>query len=170
MKFSKINILAAYQILGGVSGLGFTLYLITTLPNIPALLFVVLAVPLILYSHSIIAGILILKKPLLGLKHSRINQVLQIFNFSFFGYTFQYISGLYFSIGIDITSSLEFKFNIGTSTWQIAIGSENIVSVFNFNLVALFLIIFIERQIKRIKNKSSVELTAIGEVEEDILP
>lgn len=163
-KFTKVNVLAIYEILGGLFGLVVTVSLITTLSTFNFLFLVIILIPLLLYGHSVFSGILIFKNPLLGLKHSRVNQILQLINFSFLGYAFQYISGLYFSVGIDITEALLFKFDLGTSTWRIAFSQDTIEKIVNFNILALLLIIFIERLIKRIESVDLDKTTFIGQI------
>ena len=93
-----------------------------------------------------------------------INQYLQVINFSISGFAFKYISGVYFSTGLDLTNSLKFKFNLGISEWQIYINSDSEVILINLKFVALFLIVFIDKLKKKIKeDKLFSELSQVGQ-------
>jgi hypothetical protein len=66
---------------------------------------------------------------------------------------FQFVSGLYLSTGIDLTNLLKFKFNLGISSWQIIFNGEDENASISINLVALFLIIFIDKIKMKIKER-----------------
>ncbi|MBL7743794.1 MAG: hypothetical protein JNN00_10010 [Chitinophagaceae bacterium] len=161
---SKFNAIGTYQIAGGIIGLGLTIWIISGLITITGPLLLLLLIAIGLYSYSIYCGILLLKKKKSGLGHSLINQFLQLINFSLLGFVFQYISGVFLSIGFDLTNSLNFTFNIGISSWQITINGDTEPFIFNFNFVALFLILWIENLRRKI-NKEQIEkqITSIGE-------
>lgn len=124
------------------------------------ILILLFSIALGLYIYSIYCDILLLKNSKEGLKHSLINQALQMVSFSFFGYAFQYIAGVYFAIGIDLTDGFYIKFNTGLSTWQIIVNSGEQLLFVNVNLVALFLIFFIEKLKKRISTIEEENLLA----------
>ena len=96
------------------------------------------------------------------------NQILQVINFSLYGYSFQYISGIFLSAGLDLTDELKFKFNVGLSAWKVNINSDNPALFVNLNLFALFLIILIERlqkKIEEIQTKEQVSLIGYNDQE-----
>lgn len=160
----KINILGLYQIIGGVIGMGLTLWLILGLVTIPGRLIMLICIAIALYSYSIYCGTLLLKKNITGLKHSLINQYLQIVNFTILGFTFQYVSGAYLTVGFEIADSFNILFASGISTWKITISGETQTLQSNFNLVALFFIIYIARLNKSInKNSYKREISSIGQ-------
>ena len=160
----RIRVLAIYQISGGILGIGLTIWLIMQM-EFTNLIFLLLLISLILNSYSIYCGILLLNKKKFGINHSLINQYLQLINFSILGYGFTYISGVYFSIGLDLTDSMLFKFNLGVSTWQININRYTDTIYINFNLVALVLIIFINNLKKKIsEDKIQSQVSEIGEI------
>lgn len=160
---SKLKALGIYQIAGGVIGLLLTFWIIKGVTLFSGLLLLVLLVAIGLYSYSIYCGILLLKKKISGLRHSLINQVFQLVSFLIAGFAFQYISGIFISIGLDLTNSFNFIFNVGISSWQININGDAEPFLLNFNLVALILILFIEELRKKI-NKEELEnqLASIG--------
>ena len=150
---SKLKVLGIYQIAGGIIGLLLTFWIIAGLTAFSGLLLLVVLIAIGLYSYSIYCGTLLLKNKILGLRHSSINQFLQLINLIIAGFAFQYISGVFLTIGLDLTNSFNFIFNIGISSWQININGDTEPLILNFNLVALFLILFIEN----LKNKISKE-------------
>lgn len=161
---SKLKILGIYQIGGGIIGLGLTVWVISGLTITTFPLIFILLIAVVLYVYSIYCGILLLKKNISGLKHSLINQLLQIINFSIFGFTFQYISGVFISAGLDLTDSLFLMFNFGVSQWQITINGNKEILILNFNVVALFLVFFIEKLRKEIsREQAERQITSIGQ-------
>ena len=148
--------LGIYEIVGGVIGIGLTIYLIATQLSVPGLLFLIFLFSLLLYCYSIYCGIVLLKNKSNALNYSLVNQYLQLINFSILGYAFQYISGIYLSVGIDLTSSEYLKINFGVSAWQININRDKDIILVNLNFVALFLIIFIDNLKKKINISADV--------------
>jgi hypothetical protein len=162
----KLRALGIYQITGGIIGIGITLWLINLFAA-PALLLVIVLLALGLYAYSIYCGVLVLKNAKRGLKLSKINQLLQLVSFSAFGYAFQYVSGAFMSVGLDLTESLNFKFNTGISSWQININSDNPFLIININLLALFLIMAIDKLQNKMNGLALEEkITIIGQEEE----
>lgn len=147
---NRIYGLVIYQIAGGIFGIGLIVWLITQLELTNFVIFLLL-IALLLYSYSIYCGIILLNRRVLGINHSLINQYFQLISFSILGYGFTYISGLYFSIGVDFTDSIVFKFNLGVSSWQININRDTDILYVNLNLVSLFLIVFINNLKKKIR-------------------
>ena len=147
----KIKALSIYQIAGGCIGLLITMWIMLWYPgSIKGLVLIFFSVAVSLYSYSIYCGIMLLKNYKWGLKHSLINQILQVVNFSIFGYAFQYIAGAYLAVGIDLTGSFNIKLNAGISTWQIVFNDDEQLLYVNLNLVALSLVLFIEKLKTRI--------------------
>jgi len=148
---SQLKVLSYYQIAGGIIGLGLTIWLVITLISFQWLLLLLFLIAFLLYAFSIYCGVMLLRNIETGLRFSKINQFLQIIHFTAFGYAFQYVSGIYLSVGIDLTTALNFTFNFGISSWQIKVNSEDPTIAVSLNLVALFLIIFIDKARDQIK-------------------
>ena len=160
---SKLKALGIYQIAGGIIGLLLVFWIIAGLTTFSALLLLILAIAIVLYCYSIYCEILLLKNKISGLKHSLINQSFQLMNFAIAGFAFQYVSGAFLTIGLDLTNSFNFIFNVGISSWQININGDPEPFTINFNLVALFLIIFIEKLKKKVsQEKLEQQLASIG--------
>lgn len=139
--YNKFDIIAAYQIIGGLVGLVLaSLSIYNSSGNSSILLLIAVG----FYAFSIFCGILLFINREFGLKYSLINQLLQLFNFSFAGYAFEYISGISLSVGIDFSNSFNFNPSIGISTWHILINQDTGIKEANLNLVALLCVFFIQ--------------------------
>jgi len=161
---TAFNFLGIYQIIGGIIGFVLMLVLLSDLAEIPILLFALLSVAFLLFGYSIWCGILLVKKKTSGLKHSTINQFLQLVTVAFLGYSFKYASGVFFTIGFDITDGFLFTFNLGISSWQMEINSGAPTIAVSLNFVALFLIIYISKlKIKVHSQWMQNQITQIGE-------
>lgn len=159
----KLKAFGIYQIFGGVIGLILTVWVISKLVTIPTILLLLLLVPTTLYTYSIFCGILLLKKNISGLTHSLANQFLQLVNFSILGLSLQYVSGVFLSIGFDLTNSLLITFNLGFSSWQLTINDDIEPFTVNFNFIALVLIIFSRKLKKKIYSEEvSKQIKTIG--------
>jgi hypothetical protein len=163
-----LKALSLYQLIGGVIGIGFTIYLIANTNPLPALLLLIMLFAIGLYVYSIYCGVILLKNASIGLKLSKINQILQVFHFTLFGYSFKYISGVHFSPGIDLTESLKFQLNFSFSAWQVNINSGEPDAIISLNLVALFLIAFIDKVLHRLKTAKIEEtIRQLGQQEKE---
>lgn len=153
----KLKALSIYQIAGGVIGLALTAWIFAEyIDSMTGLLLTLFSIAIVLYVYSVYCGILLLKNHVLGLKYSLINQVLQVLSFSALGFAFQFVAGGYIYVGVDLTEGFLLKLNAGISTWQIIVNDDEQMLSANINLVALYLIIFIEK-IKRRSNDIEVE-------------
>lgn len=151
---TKLSILAINQILGGAIGIIFTIHAMTSGITFSLLLISILTIILGLFCYSILCGVLIFTNPLTGLKYSLINQYLQILYFSIVGYGFKYLSGLYLSLEIDLGNLPDFQFQGGISTWNINFKNAFEIKTVGINFIAIFLIVFIDRQINILKVKA----------------
>jgi hypothetical protein len=172
---NKLNFLGVYQILGGVLGLMLTIWLLTRVAQMTALIALLFLLAFVLYALSTCCGILLLGRQYsVGLKLSILNQVLQIGSFQFLGYAFLYISGCFLNLGIgygvgNLASGLKMGFDFGLmSKWQLSIASHNHSFALYVNLVAIYLIYFIDKLRGSIKaeNEGMVE----GPIEYESVP
>ena len=153
----KIKALAIYQLAGGGIGIALTVAAMVNYfsdINGPVLIFYCMALGLYLY--SIYCGILLFENYKTGLRHSFINQILQLMSISFLGYSFQYIAGFYIVIGIDLTDGFLLTSGNGLSTWQMLFNTGERSLFLKVNPVAIFLILFIEKA-KKLLNEMEVE-------------
>ena len=138
------KIIAIYQILGGLIGLGFSLegYFHLDAPLFLEICFYLISS--LLYSYSVLCGLLIFKNVNLSLKCSLINQYLQLLSFAFAGYAYKYTAGIYVSIGLD-TTLLKPLFNYGFSAWYFIWNTNNQLTYIDFNLFAFFIIFLLDK-------------------------
>jgi hypothetical protein len=147
----KLKALAIYQIVGGAIGLLSFIKLFNTGSPFSLILLVLILAASALFLYSIFCGIQLFKNPLFGLKLSKINQLLQAVHFAIGGYAFQYVSGVHISFGIDLTESFIVKSEISLSTWKINLFSGDPDIIIAVNVVALFLIAFIDKMATQLK-------------------
>jgi len=140
-----MKILGWYQIVGGIGGLAILALLILRLIDISLGLLPMLTIAFVLFSYSIIAGVTLLKDKSAAITYTLINQWLQLISFSLVGWAFKYVSGIVLSIGIDATQDFKFAFSAGFSTFQITFDGNSDIFVFQLNLVALGVIIFLDQ-------------------------
>src|SRR5215831_3400857 len=152
---TSLKVLGIYQIVGGALGIGMTIWMMD-LSSVSALLLLIILIAMALFAYSMFCGVLLLRRPKPGLKHSMINQLLQVVSFSVLGFSFQYAGGIFLSVGMDLTDSLLFKFNAGISSWQIIFSSSNDYLIINLNLVALSLVYVINRLLNKMNENEIV--------------
>ena len=160
------NFLGIYQILGGI--IGFVLsFIFIQFAQLSLLALLLVLGAFFLFSYSIFCGVLLLKKKPSGLRHSTINQFLQLFMFSILGYSFKYASGVFLALGFDITNDFIFNLNFGISNWQIEINSGSQTLSLGFNFVALILIFYISKL--KIKVQTQWMQDQISEIGESVI-
>jgi hypothetical protein len=111
----QIKALGIYQICGAAMGIVFIGIVLFKLPFTQSLLYLVFLLGLALYSYSLYGGIILVQQKEKGLDHSIISQIFQLFYVSIQGYAFQYVSGIFLTIGADVTHSFVFSLNLGIS-------------------------------------------------------
>ncbi|TRX22752.1 hypothetical protein [Flavobacterium franklandianum] len=142
---NKIKILASYQILTGVLGILFLLFI--NLKSSSTLFIIITG----LYSFSIYAGYSLLKKNFeKGLDLSIYNQLIQILGFGISGFAFEYFPGIFVSLGLNLTNDTIINYNAGFNSWILNLSSNSNLFI-NVNLVAIVFIIFIFK----LKNNSN---------------
>ncbi|OOV25769.1 hypothetical protein BXU11_13935 [Flavobacterium sp. LM5] len=138
---SRIKIIGIYQIIGGLIGLIATIPLLVKFGFTNGTTFKMFLLFLSLYSFSVFCGYLLLKKQFeKGLNYSIINQLIQVLSFSILGFTFKFYSGLFLSLGLNLTTDAILTYNFGLTTWNFKLISENGIIEISINLVALILI------------------------------
>jgi hypothetical protein len=138
---SRIKIIGIYQIIGGLIGLIATISLLVKIGFTNGTTFKMFFLFLSLYSFSAFCGYLLLKKQFeKGLNYSIINQLIQVLSFSILGFTFKFYSGLFLSLGLNLTTDTILTYNFGLTTWNFKLNSESGIIEISINLVALILI------------------------------
>ena len=136
----KVKYIGWYQVIGGILGNGLLIWTILTNQYLSNGQVLAILGAILLFSFSIYCGILLIKGKRSGTKLSVINQFLQIINFSLLGYSYYYISGLQFSVGVDYTNDLLLKAEYTLSGFQFSTNeSEDQVRLL-INIVPLVII------------------------------
>lgn len=149
---NQIRALALYQIIGGLLGIALTVWVMFSgnmVVDQTALRIGLFAGGL--YIFSILCGRMLFRNPKRGLVLSIINQLLQVIYFSFGAYGFQYVAGLRIGVGVDMVEGWIFKFRLALSSFHFSIGTDLGQKFIGINLVALFLIFWIERLMEKTK-------------------
>ncbi len=154
---TKLNGLAIYQIAGGGLGLAIIIWLALKSPSVPGYAIILYLVATLLNVFSIYCGVLLIKLNPAGLQFSLINQYLQLVNFSFLGFAFKYIAGFFILIGLDLMHATVLNFDFGLSVFGFAINGDNQIVIFNFNLVALILIVLIDKTKNEVRDDNLVK-------------
>ena len=134
--------LGLYQVAGGLYGM----YI---LADANTLLNVIFLLPFILLP-LVSGGYLFLRVDLMSFRLSFFNQILQIFQFNFFGYGFMYASGIYFALASDTLDmgNLYIDYRLWTYLCYLLISSDEhlFLSALNFiPIIILFLMTLFRR-------------------------
>lgn len=147
---NQVRAIALYQIIGGVLGialLAWVLFRGEMYVDQTALRISLFAVGL--YLFSILSGRLLLRHHKRGFVLSIVNQVLQVVYFSFGAYGFQFVAGLRLGIGADMVEGWVLKFRLALSSFHFSVGTDLGQKFIGVNLVALFLIFWLERLLEK---------------------
>ena len=161
---SDISTIGWYQIIGGGIGVIIILYSLFTTTQLAGPNVLIYIFMLLFFAYSIFCGTLCIKHKTNAMKHSLINQFLQLIGFAFFGFAFTYVAGLYLSVGLDLSNSIDMEFDVGISKFNFNINREHERAEINFNLVAFGLIYWIDKLVRRIKTeKANIEIASVGQ-------
>jgi len=159
----KIDFLAAYQSLGGTVGLIFMGYLFFNTDESIEYYLLAVVPGVLFYLFSFMAGLFLFQRKTYALKLSLINQLLQVFGFSFFGYGVEYVAGISFDIFIRYTDGLEITPSLGLSNWHFLFNNDTGIRELSINIVAAFLVFYILKLRKEYTTKRLTdEISTIG--------
>jgi hypothetical protein len=156
--------LAGYQIIGGTLGAAMIIWTIisrfSTLETGTLSIFLFMSV---FYLFSFYCGIKCIQAKENALKYSLINQYLQLAGIAVFGFAFNYIAGLYLTLEFDMTEALNFNLGFGISKFALLINTESETVALSINIVALLLIIWINKLKKKVRAEmEAIETATIG--------
>lgn len=149
---NQVRAIALYQIIGGILGIALTVWVLFS--GDMEVDQTAMRVGLFaggLYIFSILCGRMLFRNRKRGLILSLINQVLQVVYFSFGTYGFQYVAGLRIGVGVDMVESWIFKFRLALSSFHFSVGTDLGQKFIGVNLVALFLVFWLERLLEQAK-------------------
>ena len=160
----ELTKLGLYQIFGGTVGIIIIVWSIYQDSFLTELTLLIYLFILLFFGYSIFCGILCLKTKPNALGHSLTNQILQVISFAIMGFSFKYIAGFYFTIGLDLTDVVKFDFGLGLSNFSFNLNNEKDRLEIDFNLIALAVIYWIDKLMKKVKEEKSIRQTpSIGE-------
>ncbi|MCT4590617.1 MAG: hypothetical protein N4A71_22515 [Carboxylicivirga sp.] len=139
---TTLRVIAIYQILGGVLGIGLMGWLLLRTGQINGPLLFIYFLAIFLFGLSVHSGNLLLKKDSLktGLIFSLVLQTLQVLAFGIGSYTYMFFSGARASIGIDFTNGFEFGFKASFSEFSFIINASEPEYFININLIAILVL------------------------------
>jgi hypothetical protein len=164
--YFKLKLIGIYQIIGGLIGLGLTIWLITMLLPMPFPIVCIIIVSIGLFLFSIACGLGLCFKKWIAINLSLVLQLLQIISFTLYGYSFKFISGLGVLSNLDFTNSLQMQIKLSEPLFRFTYLIDPTERVIGVNLVAIligFFIIDLKKKIVGSLNKSesnSIKATA----------
>lgn len=165
---TRIEVLAYYQIVGGVFGIGLIVYLIAQTGAITGLMLLIFASAVSLYCYSVYCGkVLKSGETGRGLVLSKINQLFQTFEFAVGGYAFKYVSGGSVNAGINITNDFKFYFNLTPSSFQVTFNKDEDLIIVGFNMLAIYLVYYITRLQETIADRELLLNTPVAGSQND---
>ena len=160
---SNLTKLGLYQIFGGSVGILIIIWAIYKSPLLTGLTVLVYLFILLFFVYSIFCGTLCLKTKKNALGHSLTNQILQVIGFAIMGFAFNYVSGLYLTIGLDLTDSIKLDFGAGISKFDFNLNNEKDRLEVDFNFVAFAVIFWIDKLMKKVKEEAIIiQTSSIG--------
>ncbi len=146
-KWDWTKIIAAYEIVGGIFGIGLVSYIIGSMLSAPAVAVIGISFVL-LFLLSTYAGTLLWKNDTRGIDLSIIAQIPQIFQLTIPGvFSYQFVSGLSFPLIIESdmasgSSSVDFSLGL-SSSFNFQLSPEEDVFLFGINFVAIVAIVYL---------------------------
>lgn len=145
--------LGVYQIVGGAIGVLMILWAIFQTPVFNITLIIIYIFILALFGYSIFCGISCIQTKRNALKHSLLNQVLQVLSFTLPGFTFSYTAGVSVFAGLVMSDSLEFNFSAGISSVTVNTMTGEDTLKLSVNIIAVLLILWINKLSKTVKEE-----------------
>lgn len=156
--------LGLYQIIGGAVGALVIIWSILKTPLLTGLTVLAYLFILLFFAYSIFCGIQCLTTKRNALRHSLINQILQVASFAILGFAFNYVAGIYLTVGLDLSHAFNFKMGIGISQFDFKFNSVSDRIEVDLNLVAFALIYWIDKMMKRVKEEIALrQVASMGE-------
>ena len=142
--------LAIYQIIGGLLGLLFMTRFIWFVTLLDIGYDVLVFAGVLLYLFSIYCGIILLQSKSNSLILSIFCQSFQAVSVSLFGFAYKYVSGFLFSIVLESSDTFHVRFGFSLSSFSFVIGTDADDRRFEFNIVAMLIIMVLFHAIKSV--------------------
>ena len=141
---NKLYLLGAYQIGGGIYGAILTLFNIGGFTSYPIGKTLITLFGTVLFLFSVYCGyLLVTRRFSMGLNLSVYNNALQIIGVGAAGYHFQFVSGFFAGITMDLTDDIFVGFGFDFSIITLAFGSSSPSIFMTLNIFAILVLSFI---------------------------
>ncbi len=161
---SNFSILGIYQVIGGSVGILIMLWGIFNNFETTLLSILLYSLILLFFSYSIYCGLMCLLKRKSALPHSLANQLLQVLGFSIAGYAYNYIAGVYMTINLDFTNSINVSVGFGLSSFKFYINNDQDQFQISLNIVAILIIYWIDKLMSKVKEEAALrQINSLGD-------
>jgi hypothetical protein len=159
--FFKLKLIGIYQIIGGLVGLGLTIWLITMLLPMPFIVVCIVVGSIGLFRFSIACGIGLCFRKKTAIYLSIVLQLLQMISFTLYGCSFKFISGIGFLLNFDFTNNLQVQMKLSEPLFRFTYlidPNEKIIEINLASLLICFFIFDLKGKIIRLLNEPELEL------------
>ena len=157
--YYKLKLIGIYQIIGGSIGLGITIWIITMVLPGQLIVAFILIVSISSFLFSITCGLGLFFKKSWAIDLSLALQLLQIINFTLFGYSFKFISGLGILLNVDFTDKIQMHLTASEPLFKFTYLIDPTETMIGINLAAIlmaFFIIDLKRKMDRLLDNSDL--------------
>ncbi|MBP7470206.1 MAG: hypothetical protein KA782_03855 [Flavobacterium sp.] len=151
----KINFIEIYQIIGGIIGFLFTLYLLFTTDLSKyqnGIGYLSMLTPFLFFGFCIYSGIILNKKNYVqGLKLVFISLLMQLIAFDVFGLFYSAINGIGINLTLNLTNDVIAGFDFYPSQFLLALNSNSAIFIVKINLVTIAMLFYTAEIFQKIK-------------------
>jgi hypothetical protein len=153
----KINFIEIYQVIGGLIGVLFSIYLfVFSNSNITLSGLIPLTLIFLFFIFNIYSGILLNRKKFdIGLNLVVVSLVFQLIAFDIAGVFYAAVNGISIDMTFDLTNDVIVGFDFQFSQFLMSSASSIEKLTFKLNLLAMFLLFFTSKVIYDLKRKDS---------------
>lgn len=151
----KINFIEIYQIIGGIIGFLFTLYLLFTTDLSKyqnGIGYLSMLTPFLFFGFCIYSGIILNKKNYVqGLKLVFISLLMQLIAFDVFGLFYSAINGIGINLTLNLTNDVIAGFDFYPSQLLLALNSNSAIFIVKINLITIAMLFYTAEIFQKIK-------------------
>ena len=151
----KINFIEIYQIIGGIIGFLFTLYLLFTTDLSKyqnGIGYLSMLTPFLFFGFCIYSGIILNKKNYVqGLKLVFISLLMQLIAFDVFGLFYSAINGIGINLTLNLTNDVIAGFDFYPSQFLLALNSNSAIFIVKINLITIAMLFYTADIFQKIK-------------------
>ena len=151
----EINFIEIYQIIGGIIGFLFTLYLLFTTDLSKyqnGIGYLSMLTPFLFFGFCIYSGIILNKKNYVqGLKLVFISLLMQLIAFDVFGLFYSAINGIGINLTLNLTNDVIAGFDFYPSQFLLALNSNSAIFIVKINLITIAMLFYTAEIFQKIK-------------------